>query len=378
MEMKIDAEFKNLIPPLSKEEYEQLEKNILAEGIRENIIVWNDIIIDGHNRYEIAQKNGIEYKTIEKEFASRENAIEWIILNQLGRRNISNYTRSLLALKFKSMFEGKAKGKQIEAGGAVPQKSAKPSIDTRQELAKLAGVSHDTIAKVQKIEATASKELKGKIENGDLSINQAYQKIRQEEKVKNVEKKVNEAKNNSASFVDIHNTNKKYNIIYADPAWKYTDWDNGLRNPKNHYQTMTIEDICNLPVKDIAADSCILFLWTTYPLLQESFKVLEAWGFTYKTAGFIWVKKNKSNEGNFFGCGNWTRANSEICLIALKGNVTRLNADISQIIESPIEEHSKKPDEVRNLITRLVGELPRIELFSRKAVNGWDCWGNEL
>lgn len=140
---------------------------------------------------------------------------------------------------------------------------------------------------------------------------------------------------------------------------------------------MTLEDICNLPVKSIAANDCILFLWVTYPILQDSFKVIESWSFKYSTAGFVWVKKNKNVDTPFYGCGSWTRANSELCLIAIKGHIERLDAGISQIIESPIEEHSKKPDETRKRIAKLVGALPRIELFARHAPDGWDYWGND-
>jgi N6-adenosine-specific RNA methylase IME4 len=140
---------------------------------------------------------------------------------------------------------------------------------------------------------------------------------------------------------------------------------------------MTIEDICNLPIKDIAADDSVLFLWVTYPILDSAFKVIESWGFKYSTAAFVWVKKNKTADTPFFGCGAWTRANSELCLLATRGSVQRLDATISQVIESPIEEHSKKPDVVRDLIEKLVGKLPRVELFCRHPADGWDVWGNE-
>jgi N6-adenosine-specific RNA methylase IME4 len=249
-------------------------------------------------------------------------------------------------------------------------------VDTRQEIAKLAGVSDNTIAKVQKIEAQATPEVKAKIATGETSINQAYQQVRREEKVQAVEAKVQEHKDKPTGSIDIYFTDKKYNIIYADPAWQY--FESGNKNQSLHYKTMTIEELCTLPVGNIADDNCILFLWVTYPILQESFKLIESWGFSYSTCGFVWVKKNKVSDSNFFGCGSWTRANSELCLIATKGTITRLTATISQVIETPIEAHSKKPSIARGLITELVGELPRIELFCRQAEPGWDCWGNEV
>ena len=136
----IDPEFKNLIPALSKEEYDQLEANVLADGIRDSLLVWNGVLIDGHNRYEIAQRHGLTFDVQDISFADRLEAEHWIIKNQFGRRNLSAYDRSLLALKLKPIVEAKAIEKKKESGGAVPQKSAKPPIDTRKEIAKVAGV----------------------------------------------------------------------------------------------------------------------------------------------------------------------------------------------------------------------------------------------
>ena len=173
---------------------------------------------------------------------------------------------------------------------------------------------------------------------------------------------------------------KKYNIIYADPAWSfktYSDKGKG-RSPDNHYSVMTLQDIKDLPIQDIADDNCILFIWVTFPLLKESFEVIDAWGFTYKTVGFNWVKKNKKTDSWFWGLGYWTRANAELCLIATKGTIKRQSASVHQVIDTPIERHSKKPDIIRDKIVELVGDLPRIELFARETAEGWDSWGNEI
>ena len=171
---------------------------------------------------------------------------------------------------------------------------------------------------------------------------------------------------------------KKYNIIYADPAWSYRDKAlAGNRGAGCKYKVMSIEDIENLPVSTLADDDCILFLWVTFPKLDECFKVIEKWGFEYKTVAFTWVKKYK-NGGNFMGMGRWTRANAEVCLLATKGKPKRINAGVRQIIESVPEKHSKKPDIVRDKIVDLVGELPRVELFARNETDGWDVWGNEV
>lgn len=119
-------------------------------------------------------------------------------------------------------------------------------------------------------------------------------------------------------------------------------------------------------------------MWATFPMLKEALEVIEAWGFTYKTVAFNWVKQNKSGVGLFMGLGNWTRSNSEICLLAVKGKPKRVSAGVHSIILSPLQRHSRKPDETRDRIVELMGDLPRIELFARETAPGWDSWGNEV
>ena len=179
--LKIKEEFKSFIPPLTKDEFEQLEINCLEEGIRDAIVIWQGYIIDGHNRYEIAQKHNLDYKTTEMYFDNDKDVRGWMILNQLGRRNLNKYQRSILALELEKVYSDKAKIKQKEAGGAVRQKSDKAIIDTKKELAKIAEVSHDTIAKVKKIQEKATEETKAKLFTGDISVNSAYQEIKKEE-----------------------------------------------------------------------------------------------------------------------------------------------------------------------------------------------------
>jgi len=169
----------------------------------------------------------------------------------------------------------------------------------------------------------------------------------------------------------------KYQIIYADPAWKY--WNGGWKNQEQYYTTMDLEEIKQLPLQNITDENCILFMWATFPYLKETIEVMESWGFKYSTLGFIWIKKTRTGKKPFhFGCGSWTRANVEPCIIGTKGTIKRQDASISQIIYEPIQEHSKKPDIVRDKIIQLVGNLPRIELFARQKVDGWDRWGNEI
>lgn len=141
---------------------------------------------------------------------------------------------------------------------------------------------------------------------------------------------------------------------------------------------MSLEQLQALPVPRIAKNDCVLLLWTTFPCLEYALDVIKAWGFTYKTCGFTWVKRNRKSDGWFWGLGHWTRANPEVCLLATKGNPKRVSKSVHSVCDARIREHSRKPDEIRDRIVQLCGDLPRIELFARQHADGWDCWGNEV
>lgn len=182
--------------------------------------------------------------------------------------------------------------------------------------------------------------------------------------------------------VDIFNTDNKYNIIYADPPWAYK-WGQGKNGgnfaPEKHYPTMNTDDICKMKstIKKIADKNCALLLWTTMPCLPDAIKVLQEWGFKYKTCAFTWVKVKKDGQP-LAGMGSYTKSNAEICLLAMRGHLKSADKTVRQIIMSPRKGHSVKPFETRDRIVKLFGDLPRIELFARQKVSGWDCWGNEV
>lgn len=172
-------------------------------------------------------------------------------------------------------------------------------------------------------------------------------------------------------------TIKQYTVIYADPPWRYTS-KSCQGAAEKHYPTMHINDLCALPVADLAAADSALFLWATFPQLPEALRLIKAWGFKFKTVAFVWLKKNKKADSWFYGLGFWTRSNAELCLLATKGHPKRQAANVHQFIISPVEEHSKKPDAARDKIVALMGDVPRVELFARQASPGWDVWGNEI
>lgn len=366
--LKIDNELKSLIPALSSEEFEQLEKNILEEGIRDPIIVWGDTIIDGHNRYDIACKHRISYNTIEKVFDNKEAVTKWMIINQFGRRNLSAYDRSLLALKLEEILKSKL---------GRPDKSSQKSEnfiskDKYKEMGKIAGVSHDTISKVKNIDSKAPEEIKQKIKSGEISINKVYNDIKQQEKREEIKKTIQEKPKQESKSIDINTTDNKYRIIYADPPWSYgNNMPEYFSEQADHYTLMSLKQICDMPVKRIADNNAVLFLWVTSPVLEESFEVIKAWGFKYKSS-FIW-DKIKHNMGHY------NSVRHELLLICTRGSC---QPDVQKLFDSvqSIErtKHSEKPAEFREIIDTIYPIGERIELFSRKIIKGWDSYGNEI
>ena len=172
-----------------------------------------------------------------------------------------------------------------------------------------------------------------------------------------------------------------YDVIYADPPWKYNSRAHHKTRFRGgacgHYRLMRTDVICSLPVESLAAKNCMLFLWATFPMLADALRVVEAWGFRYCTAGFLWIKLNK-NGTPFFGVGYYTKSNPEICLLARRGSAIKPATNcISNLANAERREHSRKPDEVRRRIEELYPDARRLELFARANHEGWDSWGDE-
>jgi N6-adenosine-specific RNA methylase IME4 len=171
---------------------------------------------------------------------------------------------------------------------------------------------------------------------------------------------------------------KKYNIIYADPPWSYNDkMETHSFSELNHYSTMSLQEIKDLPIKELAEKDSVLFLWVVSPMLDWGFEVIKSWGFKYKTVAFVWSKHSKNGK-KIANLGRWTMGNVEMCLIATKGKPKRIKNNVRQLVEAERTVHSKKPAEVAKRIVDLMGDLPRIELFARETSPGWDAWGNEV
>ncbi len=325
----IDNEFKNLIPPLASEEYQQLEANILAHGCRDALVLWDGVLIDGHNRYAICTAHNIPYNVVSMSFDSRDDAIEWIIKNQFGRRNLSNYDRAKLALRLEGVIAERAKINQVLSGSLygeghkkqeVRQKSDNPltPIDTKKELAKIADVSHDTIAKVKKIEAVAPEPVKQALSRGDISINQAYQDIKKQEAIQAKEEQIQERIQVAQQVATVKHTNfllgdcidvlptlapKSVTLLLTDPPYGMGFQSNRRTvSPKSPsiYNDDTIEDALYVfgnmlyAIRPAMKDNSHMLVFCTWRYESEFIKVIEEHGYSVD-ASLVWVKENHSS-----------------------------------------------------------------------------------
>jgi len=364
-ELKINPAYKNLIPPLSTDEYLQLEANLVESGIREPISTWKDTIIDGHNRYELAQKHNLPFPTEEYDFTNENDAIQWIINNQLGRRNLLPWHRSKLALELKPIIAEKGKERQSAAGAPLLQNSVKAPptdekvllqnsakalaepVDTRKELAGIAGVSHDTIARVEKILQTGTPKTLEQLELGEISINKAYQEVRAQERKSET----------ATSAIALNNT---FNVIYVNAPW---DAD---KRPAE----ITFDDAKNLKIP--TEEDAVLFLWSSSPNLEKSLRLMNAWGFKYKT-NLIWDKTE--NHANAF-----IRGQHNILLIGIKGKfpLPDVTTGISSVYREESNDHSDKPKWFYEQIEKFYPNGKFLEIFSSQAFNSkWNIWENK-
>ena len=389
MTVTIDPEFKSLIPPLTTEELSGLESSIIKEGCRDALIVWpgkNDILIDGHNRYEICQRHGIKFEIKNISFATRDDAIDWIYSNQLSRRNLTDESRTYLLGKQYS-------SRKKRDGERGPQKvDQNDPASTAEKIGNEQGVSAPTVKRaeeysraIDKLSLSVGKETTDKILSGQLNTTKqgivTLSEALPEEQKKVIDllvsgdaKGLQDAKRIIASELvkDIPPVSGKYKVIYADPPWEYGGSMNTTYGTADkHYPTMTLDDICALPIKDLSEDNAVLFLWTTSPCLEDTFKVISAWGFKYK-ASFIWDKIKHV-------MGHYNSVRHEFLLISTKGSCT---PEVMKLFDSVVSEerteHSAKPETFREIIDTIYPSGKRIELFARDKHDGWETWGNQV
>ena len=374
--LEIKEEFKKLIPPLTAEEFKQLEQNCLDEGIREKIITWNGFIIDGHNRYKIATRWNLDYQTESKSFKDENDVKIWMIDNQNGRRNLTDGWKYKLQQNRKEILleKGKEKmslGGELKEGLSTIDKPL-PKHNTQKEIAKALDWSTGKVAMADIVFKKATPELEEKVLNNEVTINQAYQEIKKEEKKEERLQKIELIKES------IEKENKTlegvFDVIAIDPPWEYSE--RGGFSSEQHdedsnrggvdYPTLTVEELklLKLPAKD----DCVLYLWTTHAFLRDSYNLLDAWGFTYK-AVITWDKEK-------MGMGRNIRMQCEFCLLAIKGNPLLQGSAVRDIIREPRREHSRKPIKFYELVeTMTTGR--KLDYFSREKRENWEVYGAE-
>jgi len=374
-QIEIKEEFKKLIPPLTTEEYKQLEDNCLEEGIREKIILWNNYIIDGHNRYNIAKQWNLEYETESKNFSSEIDVRIWMRNNQKGRRNLTKAWMIELELGNKEDLIKKGEKNlktNIGNGQRLSLNDKGKTHNTQEKIAKSAGVSTGMVGMSEVIKIK-NPVLWEKAKSGEVSVTTAYKEIKKEEKK---EKRINIIKEQIEDIESgkVPELKGLYNVISIDPAWNYegenkniTSYDANGRRVANPYPEMSTQEIKDIKLP-LLNDS-VVFLWTTHKFLPDAFDILKNWNLDYK-ATLVWNKEK-------IGMGAWFRMQCEFCLVGIKGKPYWDNTTYRDIINEPRRQHSRKPDAFFDMVDKItLGR--KLEYFSREKREGWDVFGNDV
>lgn len=372
--MIIDKEFESLIPPLTNEEYSGLEASIIAEGCRDALVCWNDILIDGHNRYKICSEHNIPFNVIQKEFVGRNEALLWIMRNQLSRRNLNNFQRIEIVRKCEEAVKSQAKERQGMRNDLQTSGQNFPEVEQQikratDELGNMAGVSRKTYEHAVEVLDNAPEKVINSVRNGDISINKAYEQIKRSEKEAKREAVRQENSEKIKTLSSPLEAQGLFQTIVIDPAWDFSEeGDNDqFGRGKPDYQVMSIQEIETLPIAKIADENCHLYLWITNRSLPKGFRLLDAWGFRYVTC-LTWVKP-------YFGIGNYFRGQTEHILFGVKGSQPLKRHDIGTYFTAPRgDRHSAKPDEFYSLVESC-SYAPYIDIFGRKERMGWSVWG---
>jgi N6-adenosine-specific RNA methylase IME4 len=376
MNIKIDPEFKALIPPLAPEEYAQLEVNIMQDGCRDPLVLWEGIIIDGHNRFEICTKHGISFEKISKRFDDRDHARAWMLENQLGRRNLTDDQRAMKAddlAEVLSKIEMRKRATTARAAvtarnpvkpdlsdDASDKSATKPKKDTRAKLAKQHKVSERKMKQARKVKSE-DPEMAKKVDAGELSLADAVREIKRKEVITKLE---------DVAAVEAKALEGKYDVIVIDPPWPMEKIERDVAPNQVAFEYPTMSEVELAEMQMPAADDCHLWLWTTHKFLPMAFRLLEKWGFKYVCA-FVWHKP-----GGFQPIG-LPQYNCEFALYARKGSPKFIDTKAFPVcFNAPRGAHSEKPEEFYDVVRRVTAGR-RIDIFNRRKIDGFDVWGKE-
>jgi N6-adenosine-specific RNA methylase IME4 len=371
----------NIFPLVEGAEFDELVADIREHGLHEPIVVFEDKILDGRNRYRACEAAGIEPTFT---VYTDDDPVSYVVSLNLRRRHLDESQRAMVAAKLATLRLGDnqhSEGLPIGRGSEllnVGERSVARAREVREhgapELVQAVEQGKVSVSAAADIATQPIEEQREIVARGKREILRAAQQIRaRKAEVRRAERieRLAATCNQNTPFP----SDRRYAVLYVDPPWHfevYNEESGSERAAGNHYPTMELAEICALPVAALAADTSALFLWTTAPHLQEAFQVLAAWGFEYKSNA-VWVKDK-------LGLGYYVRNRHELILIATRGNFPcpQPANRPSSVIEAPRREHSRKPDEAYEMIERMYPDLPRIELFARQARPGWDAWGNEI
>jgi len=374
-----------LFPLISGSDFDELVADVAVHGVQQPIVLYEFQILDGRNRFAAAKAAGVECPYVEYE---GDDPLGYVISLNLKRRHLTESQRAMVAANIANMEQG-------ERTDLEP--SANLQKVSQSDAAQMLNVSTRSVAAASKVKDEGAPELIAAVESGKVSVSAAADiatrtQEEQQEIVARGEKEILEAakairadkavarrterldriaeisKGNAELGTDV-----RYPVIYADPPWRYENPPMGgtNRSIENHYPTMTLEEICALPVRDLAADDAMLYLWATAPKLAECIQVIEAWGFEYRT-NLVWDKE-------LIGMGYHARNQHEILLVAKRGDIPPPQAGTqpSSVHREKRGEHSAKPVFYQEMIESAYPQLSKIELFCRSPREGWAVWGNQ-
>jgi len=377
----------NLFPMLPASELKLLAKDIEENGQEFPVLIYDGMIIDGRNRWEACEMIDYDCMTQEIYDGDIEDPFAYVLSLNLHRRHLSESQRAAVAAKLKGHYSQQA-DKRRKRGRPSLTKHQKNSSEgngqARDKAGEALGVSGFSVDSASKVLGT-SPDLFEQIELGNVAVDRA-KKISEactgKQQMREAAKRIAAGEKPTKVCKDIVEANKvepptmegTYSVIYADPPWQYTSGDQHSNEEQattigTHYPSMSIADLCELPVADIAADDCVLWLWVTSPLLEEAFDLVNAWGFKYKTS-MIWDKQKHN-------VGHYVSVRHELLLICTKGKPPKVPKLVDSVVSIERGKHSEKPEYFRELIDELYPKGDRVELFSRKPAKGWDAWGNE-
>lgn len=388
-------EVANIFPMMSATEFESLKTDIESNGLLEPIWQYEGKIIDGRNRYQACVELGI--KPHFREWDGIGSLTAFVVSLNLHRRHLDESQRGIVGARIKSLFEAEAKTRMSEGGKGRANLPYLEKGRSRDKAAEAVSVSPRTVESADKVLKQGAPELVHAVESGTASVSAAAQvatlpveeqreivaqgeaeilKAAKEIRAKKTEarrvERIERIADLSRESIQPLTSIGRYPIILADPPWAYDFNKDDADEIENHYPTMDLEAICDLPVSESALDDCVLFLWTTSPKLEESFAVINAWGFNYRTCA-IWDK-------GWIGPGYYFRQRHELLLVATRGSipVPAPSSRPDSIFLEKRTAHSKKPEIAYQLIESMYPDLPKLELFSRTAREGWTVWGNQV